>query len=70
MKLEDYRAFWDGEIKDGTLVFDLSRYELWKNRQYVRSVDCGLGSEKQRRVRLYYSPPKINMGTLIRKSLL
>ena len=45
MKLEDYRAFWDGEIKDGTLVFDLSRYELWKNRQYVRSVDCGLGAK-------------------------
>lgn len=45
MNLEDYRAFWYGRLKDDTLVFDLSRYELWKNRQYVRYVDCGLGAK-------------------------
>lgn len=38
MNLEDYRAFWYGQQKGSALVFDLSRYELWKNRQYVRPV--------------------------------
>ena len=46
MNLEDYRAFWVGRLKDDTLVFDLSRYELWKNRQYVRSVGMVKDGEK------------------------
>ena len=46
MELEDNRAFWEGELRAGGLIFDLSRYELWKSRKFVRSVGMVKDGEK------------------------